>query len=637
MRMIFLSGLTPAGRVWLTTEHSMQLHELTCDVLVAGGGPSGVPCALAAARCGAKVILVHDRPVLGGNASSEIRMHIVGADGGRVGSELTEARETGIIEEIRLENAVRNGQSSASMMDLILYDLCRSQPNLTVLFNTTLESTTVVDRSIRTAKAVRHSTEDEFIITASVFVDCTGDGRMALEAGATFRTGREAKHEFNEPQAMDVADNKTLGSTLLIMARDTGAPAPFVAPKWARPFAEKDLLNRGHSSSFEYGYWWIEWGGELNTIKDNEAIRDELAAIVMGVWDHIKNSGDHGAANWALDWIGFLPGKRESRRFLGQRVLNENDVLNSTAFADAIAFGGWPIDLHPPEGVDAPEKKPCYHTHLKYLYDIPLSCCVSADVNNLMFAGRNISATHVAFASTRVMATCAVMGQGVGTAAAFAVSHKIAPAKLSTDAASMRSIQQRLLRDDAFLIGVSNEDSHDLARAAAIVASSEQPEGPSANVTRGPTRRVDGPRVVSPERAVAGTNRWMSDPSAGLPAWLELRWPQVQRIGSVQLIFDTGLHRALTLTFSTPTRKNIIWGKGQTETVRDYAISALDARGNWSDILVVNDNHQRRRVHEFSSPIMAVALRLRIETTQGLDHARVCEVRVYGPDTPHFI
>ncbi len=614
----------------------MQLHELSCDVLVAGGGPSGVPCALAAARCGAKVILVHDRPVLGGNASSEVRMHIVGADGGRVGSELTEARETGIIEEIRLENAVRNGQSSASMMDLILYDLCRSQPNLTVLFNTTLVGATVVDRTIRTAKAVRHSTEDEFVIAAKVFVDCTGDGRLGVEAGAKFRTGREAKQEFNEPQAMDVADNKTLGSTLLIMARDTGAPAPFVAPKWARPFAEKDLLNRGHSSSFEYGYWWIEWGGELDTIKDNEKIRDELAAIVMGVWDHIKNGGDHGAANWALDWIGFLPGKRESRRFLGQRVLTENDVLNSTTFADAIAFGGWPIDLHPPEGVDAPEKKPCYHTHLKYLYDIPLSCCVSADVDNLMFAGRNLSATHVAFASTRVMATCAVMGQGVGTAAAFAVSREVAPANLSKDAASMRAIQQRLLRDDAFLIGLGNDDPHDLARAAKVTASSEQPDGPATNVTRGPTRRVDGPRVVSPDRAVTGSNRWKSDPSARLPAWLELRWPQAQRIGSVQLIFDTGLHRPMTLTFSNVTRQNIVWGKGQTETVKDYVIATQNAQGQWADVLTATDNHQRRRVHAFDAALLVQALQVRVLTTHGLDHARVCEVRVYSPDAPIF-
>ena len=286
--------------------------------------------------------------------------------------------------------------------------------------------------------------------------------------------------------------------------------------------------------------------------------------------------------------------------------------------------------------IDAPEKKPCTHTHLPFLYDIPLSCCVSADLDNLMFAGRNHSATHVAFGSTRVMATCAVMGQGVGTAAAFAVNRKIAPAKLSSDAHAMRSIQQRLLRDDAFLIGLSNDDPNDLARAATVTASSQQPDGPATSVTHGPTRRVDGPRAVSPERAPAGSHRWMSDPGAGLPAWIELRWPAAQRIGSVQLIFDTGLHRALTLTFSDATRKNIVWGKGQTETVKDYTIAAQDAQGHWNDLLTVTDNHQRCRVHAFETKPVAQALRLRVMATHGLDHARVCEIRVYAPDAPTF-
>ena len=607
----------------------MNQHELECDVLVAGGGPAGVPCALAAARNGARVILVHDRPVLGGNASSEIRMHIVGANGGRVGDDANETRESGIIEEIRLENCVRNAQSSASMMDVVLYDLCRNEPNLQLLLNTTLTNATVEDRSIRTTRAVRQSTEDEYIITAKVFVDCTGDGRLGAEAGARFRVGREAKHEYNESLALEVADKKTLGSTLLIQARDTHAPAPFVAPKWARKVTEEDLKLRGHSGSFEYGYWWIEWGGHLDTIKDNELIRDELMAIVMGVWDHIKNGGDHGAQNWALDWVGFLPGKRESRRFIGQYTLTEPDLLTSRPFADAIAYGGWPIDLHPPHGVDAPEEKPCSHTHLKYLYDIPLSCCISADLDNLMFAGRNHSATHVAFGSTRVMATCAVMGQGVGTAAAHAVKMKMLPSLLPENKQAMHAIQQQLLRDDAFLIGLTNDDSHDLARSAIVTASSEQIIGQATCVTHGPTRRVDGPRAVAPDRAHPGMNRWMSDPQKGLPAWIELRWPSVQKIASVQLIFDTGLHRALTLTFSTPTRQSIVWGKGQPETVRDYTIEFQDADGQWHDVLVVVDNDQRLRRHDFEKPFSAQAIRIRVVSTHGIDHARVCELRVY--------
>ena len=610
---------------------------MSCDILVAGGGPAGVPCALAAARCGARVILCQDRSVLGGNASSEVRMHIVGADAsGQRGLPLeTEVREGGIIEEIRLETAVRNPQRSASMLDLILYEKCRAEPNLTLMLNTRVVDVESKDGIVSHALADRHATEDRFRIAARVFVDCTGDGQLGVAAGAPCRHGRESAAEYGEDMAGDTADGKTLGSTLLFQARDMGQPMPYTAPPWARRFAEEDLRFRPHGQAgvdrgLEYGYWWVEWGGELDTIKDDETIRDELLAILLGVWDHIKNGGDHGADHWALDWFGFLPGKRESRRFIGQYVLRQSDLTESRRFEDAIAYGGWSIDTHPPEGIDAPHLKPCDQPMTPYVYDIPLRSCVADSPGNLMFAGRNISASHIAFASTRVMATCAVIGQGAGTAAAYAVQRDRLPSTLAGDPAAMRGIQQRLLHDDAYLIGVANEDPGDLARSAQISASSERADGSASNVVSGQSRAVHGERGAPPDRARPGTHRWMSEPAVGMPVWLELAWPQSIQPAAIQLVFDTGMSRPLTLTHSDAYADRMEWGQPQSETVRDYAIEGrID--GTWITLVQATDNYLRRRVHELPGRSLD-ALRVTVRATNGLDHARICEVRVYGAE-----
>ena len=618
-------------------------RELCCDVLVAGGGPAGVPAALAAARCGAQVILCQDRHVLGGNASSEVRMHIVGADcgGGRCQELVTEAREGGIIEEIRLDTALRNPQRSPSMLDLIFYEKCRAEPRLTLLLNTTLVGVETAGGRITHALARRESTEDHFRIAARAFIDCTGDGRLGAEAGAPFYAGREAREQYGEPQAPEQADAKRLGSSLLFIARKHDRPMPFIAPPWVRQFSEADLKFRPHARAgvdqgLEYGYWWVEWGGILDTIKDNETIRDELLAIMLGVWHHIKNSGDHGATNWALEWFSFLPGKRESRRFIGQHVLTQQEVGSSAAFPDAVAYGGWPMDIHPVEGVDATEERPNTNYPVPHLFDIPLRALISRDVPNLLFAGRNISATHVAFSSTRVMATCAVMGQAAGTAAAFAVRAGREPGGLAADARAVRAIQQRLLRDDAYIIGVRNDDENDLARQATVSASSAQAGSPAANVLSGQTRAVHGPKGAPPARAYPGTHRWRSDPAAGLPAWLELRWPAPVRLAEVQVVFDTGMHRRLTLSHSDAYVQGMCWGMAQPECVRDYRIEAL-VGGAWQPVLSVAGNFQRLRRHALSGVPATAALRLVVTATNGCDHARVCELRAYPPGAPDFL
>lgn len=639
---------------------------LDCDLLVAGGGPAGVACALAAARLGARVILCQDRSVLGGNASSEVRMHIVGATGLKGGHPLeTELREGGLVEELRLDLAVHNAQRSPAMMDLLLFDKCHREPSLTLLLNTTVDGAEVADGLVRAATATRASTEERFRITARIFADCTGDGRLGLEAGAPFRHGREGRAEFGETLAPAAADGKTLGSTILFQARKHNRPMPFVAPPWVRKFQPDDFKLRpfgrgGSDLGLEYGYWWAEWGGCLDTIKDNERIRDELLAVTLGVWNHIKNESGLDVAPWALEWIGFLPGKRESRRFLGRYILTEQDVFESRPFPDAIAYGGWPIDTHPPEGVDAPELAPCEQHHLPYLYDIPLRACISAGPANLMFAGRNLSATHIAFASTRVMATCAVVGQGVGTAAVHAIRAGLTPAALAERPDLLQAVQQRLLRDDCYLVGVRNEDPADLVRAAsAITASSHQPGAGPGLVRSGQTRAVHGRPLARPasldgnlwdeelkekgadaslahvtcappDRAFAGLHRWMSDPAQGLPAWLEIRWASPVRVREIQLVFDTGLHRHLTLSQADGYTATMQWGQPQAETVRDYRVEWHDGTA-WRELLAVTGNYQRRRMHELPRAIATTALRVVVTATNGLDHARILEVRAYAP------
>jgi hypothetical protein len=601
----------------------MSKHDvigLKTQILIAGGGPTGVSAALAAARNGAKVVLCQDRSVLGGNSSSEIRMGISGAS--PRGKELeTEARESGIIEEIMLECSVRNPQRSASMLDLILYEKCRAELNLTLLLNTTVVGVKMEGNQIKSAYAVRESTEDHFEINADIFVDCTGDGRLGYEAGAFYTTGREASDEFSESGANLNRDAYRLGSSLLFTARNMGKPMPFITPQWARKFTEEDLKFRDHSV-WEFGYWWVEYGGTIDTIKENETIRDELLAIMMGVWDHIKNSGNHPESeNWALDWFGFLPGKRESRRFIGQHILTQNDIEQAVDFEDVVAYGGWSMDTHPPQGIDAMDEEPCNQPYTPYIYGIPLRSMLSINISNLMFAGRNLSATHIAFSSTRVMATCAVMGEGLGTFSAIAINHNRPLEEAWRDDTLIKETQQQLIRQGAFLPGKLFENN--LAVQAHITSSSEQEIGKAVNVVDGFTRSVHGERGVRPDLIKPGTHRWMSDPLDRSP-WLELAWDTPINISSITLTLDTGLHRYLTLSHSDDFQKRMVWGRPQPETLKDFKLMVKNTVG-MTEIAHFAGNYQRQLDLKVQLKGVSV-LRLEVVSTNGLDHARVVEV-----------
>ena len=475
-----------------TTTITATRHEHV-PLVVVGGGLAGSFAAIAAARNGTRVVLLQERPVLGGNSSSEIRVHPVGAS--QHGYH-RDARETGLMEELFIEVRSRayglrqiNGRHYP-MWDVILAEMAEAEPNLTLHLNTRVigvQTEPVVDGDYSTritgVTAVQQGTEAVFNFTADMVIDATGDGFVALQAGAPFRYGREARSEFNERWAPDEADDIVLGSTIMFAARDVGRPVPYTPPSWAHVFPDEESLPFRNHDEFESGYWWLEWGGRLNTITDNEAIRRELHAAVFGVWDHIKNHCTvpgvrEKAATWTLDWIGHLPGKRESRRFEGDYILTEGDIDHgiSDVPADVVAYGGWAIDLHAPDGVYSPDR-PCTQPPLPDLYGIPLRSLYSRSVSNLFLAGRNISQSHVAHGSTRVMKTTAVIGEAAGTAAAFALAHGASPRELAGNQVLLNHLQQQLVRQGAYLPRLANADRDDLARRPGVTvkATSEAP------------------------------------------------------------------------------------------------------------------------------------------------------------------
>lgn len=450
----------------------MRTELVNKDVIVIGGGLAGVCAAVAAARQGSKVALVNNRPVLGGNSSSEVRVWVCGATKHGVNRY---ARETGIMGEMFVENQYRNPEGNPYIWDLVVLETVKAEPNLELFLNTDVHE---VEASGDENELIIHSvtgwmmgSERRIRFEGDMFLDCTGDGLVGFLAGAKFRMGREAQHEYQEVWAPEIADDILLGSTILFYTKDTGQPVKFVPPSFAKDITETSIPIKRVIRSGDSGchYWWIEWGGEHDTVHENERIRDELWSVIYGIWDYIKNSGKFDADTMTLEWVGSIPGKREYRRFIGDYVMNQNDIIAQVPFEDRIGFGGWSIDLHPPQGMYAAESG-SKNMHPDGIYHIPFRSLYSVNVGNLLFAGRNVSATHVAFGTTRVMATCAVMGEAAGTAAAMCSRRSLTPRELYTS--HMAEFQHILLKQDAAIIGINERDPHDLAWQAEVTASS---------------------------------------------------------------------------------------------------------------------------------------------------------------------
>ena len=442
----------------------------TFDVVVVGAGAAGTCAAIASARNGAKTAIIQNRPVLGGNASIELGVPLCGAAGHQ-----PNAREGGIVEEaIRIRS--RFGHRKMSEPFRILAE---AEKNLTVFYNQHVFDVTMDgEKRIKTVRAVDTLNGRITEYGGKIFIDGTGDGWVGFYAGADYRIGRENRDEHGEDLAPEEADGITLSGCIMgrlalsLRAVKTDRPVPFVRPEWAPKIPDPVGYGRGIRSTTG-GNWWLEHPGDIDDLYDAERARDELIRITYGYWDYVKNRWPQRnlAKNCQLTYVPHMNAKRESRRLLGDHILTQNEVLAGTVFPDAIAHGGWPLDIHHPKGIYSGAEGAFDYNAKVPLYTIPYRCVYSRNIDNLMMAGRDMSVTHVALGTVRVQATLAAIAQGTGTAAAMCVEKGVSPRELGKR--HIHELRQKLLKDDQFIPGAKNEDPNDLARTATVRATSE--------------------------------------------------------------------------------------------------------------------------------------------------------------------
>ncbi len=611
-----------------------RYQEVSYDIVVVGGGMAGLCAAISAARHGAKVGLVHARPVLGGNASSEIRIHISGAD---QSLRQTDYAESGLLYELMLENKSRNDTFNYSIWDMVLFEAAKNEKNLTVYLNCPMFDCSVDGDIITSISCFQETTELTLKISAPLFVDATGNGTLGYFAGADYTQGSESNKEYGEPHAPDQPNNERMGNTILMKAVDTGHPVKYEPPAFAKKLTEHQLRYRVHSKTMkvdasmapdpeewlrlsacscaavDYGYWWLELMGDGDDIiPDYEKIRDDLMAYAYGLWDHIKNGGQHGAENFALEWVGALPGMRESRRLLGDYVLNECDILEHRQFDDAVAYGGWCVDLHAPHGLLDFDVLPSDCHHFTGVYTIPYRSYYSRNIRNLFLAGRDISTSKLGLASTRILGCCAVGGQAVGTAAALCVKYNVLPREL---APHIPEVQQLILKDDGFLPNILNQDEKDFARKATFTASSAKANGVPQNVVNGVSRKLGDE-----------TNAWISDGLSADGEMLCMKLDAPRTISELRLTFDSNFAYPIRVTMSANRQAQQRIGV-PPELVKDYTITAF-RNGKAVYTKEIKDNHQRHNVVAIP-PTECDAVEFRFTATNGAADVTVYEVRAY--------
>ena len=604
----------------LTNENDKAIRhiEMAAPIVVCGGGLSGVCAAVSAARHGSKVILIQDRPVLGGNASSEMRMGIVGV-------KEDQCQEAGIIEEMQCRNFFYNPLQRYPLWDDVIYSTVVEEPNIHLLLNTSVRDVVMNGENIAAVKCWNSNNYTEYTISGKLFLDCTGDGILRI-SGAKYRRGTEAKSDYNESYlSNEVSNNYTMGNSILLQLRKTDEHHPFKAPDWAYHFTDEDFNYETPKSTipnqkFNYkiiwrardnNFWWVECSGiKFDTIFDANEAQFELKRIIYGIWEYMKNHPDGRCKNYELVWTGSIPGKRESTRYVAPHTLTQQDIISGGHFEDVVAYGGWTLDNHDPNGFHNKGRASIEYS-VNQGYGIPYDCLYSINVPNLMFAGRDISASHIAFSATRVMATCALIGQAVGTAADMIIDKNITPAELRKH--HIKELQATL-EDDDCMLPYRWRQVNELTKSAKTLAENE----PMRN---GIDREWDG-NDNGVYTAPGNTN-------------LTYTWDKVVTLSEVRLILDSDLKvRGKRMRKLEETTERV---KMPSEMARDFHIQVRvpatnkkqakefavnPTAGEWKTIATVNDNF-RRLVKLPIDNIKTDGIRLVVDRTWSADKAHI--------------
>ena len=602
----------------------------TFDLVVVGAGPAGVPAAIAAARHGAKVALVHDRPVLGGNISSELGVLLNGSGWHRG------YREGGIIEEAVIAKACAAKGADLSF-SRVFGEMVAAEKNITAFLNMRVYAVEKSGDRIGAVLARNTLTGARTRMRGAIFADTTGDGWVGYFGGAKFMYGREGVEKYGESCAPDVPDMTTMSGCLLggyglprMVERDHDVP--FATPPWAWPLP-KGFYRKSDGLRFK---WWLEHPGELDDCKDPELARDSLLRIFFAYWGWMKNETPDKkiralAARHELVSLPYMNGRREGMRIVGDYVFTENDALSKTDPADSIGHTGWALDTHDPLGVNNPKGNGAWRLKSPDIprpVGIPYRILYSTNVPNLFMAGRNVSCSHVGLGTLRVSATCAVMGQAVGTAAAGCIRHGVMPREYGRNFIS--ELRQALRRDDQFVPGGIERDPLNLLAGATATATSEDGGNVAANVLDGGLRTmpaVGGDVVKIVEDTGYGyvahqpkgeSREWVSDPRRALPQSVTVRLPEPREASEVRVVFDSN--------FFLPS----IWvhHKVPTTLARSYEVEVSPDGERWESVADVERNTRRMAVHGFSARKVA-AIRVTVRETYGDASARVFEIGLW--------